>query len=334
MSGIIRKRTGPAGSRILGVGAYRPMTVVSNADICNRLDSTPEWIESRSGISSRRFAIAEESLGAMAATAGGKALASAGVGIADVGCILVATMSHVTQSPSVATDVAARLGAEKAAAFDISAACAGFCHALAVASDMVLAGSARYVLVIGAERMSDIIDPHDRSTAFLFGDGAGAIVVGPSETAGIGPVIWGSDPSARDVIAHDHSYLDWRDNTDLPWPTMRMAGQQVFRWASWQMAPVARAALDEAGITADDLAAFIPHQANIRIINILCRVLALPDTVTVARDVAIHGNTSGASIPLAMDEILASGQVPSGGLALLIGFGAGLVYAAQVVRLP
>ncbi|WP_250284840.1 MULTISPECIES: beta-ketoacyl-ACP synthase III [unclassified Frankia] len=334
MSGIIRKRTGPAGSRILGVGAYRPMTVVSNADICQRLDSTPEWIESRSGIRSRRFATAEESLGAMAATAAGKALASAGVEIADVGCILVATMSHVTQSPSVATDVAARIGAEKATAFDISAACAGFCHGLAIASDMVLAGSARHVLVIGAERMSDIVDPHDRGTAFLFGDGAGAIVVGPSETPGIGPVVWGSDPSARDVIAHDRSYLDWRDNPELPWPTMRMAGQRVFRWASWQMAPVARAALDEAGVTADDLAAFIPHQANIRIINVLCRVLALPGTVTVARDIEVHGNTSGASVPLAMDEILASGQVPSGGLALLIGFGAGLVYAAQVVQLP
>ncbi|KLL12268.1 MULTISPECIES: beta-ketoacyl-ACP synthase III [Protofrankia] len=334
MSGIIRKRTGPAGSRILGVGAYRPMAVVSNADICQRLDSTPEWIESRSGIRSRRFANAEESLGAMAATAAGKALASAGVEVADVGCILVATMSHVTQSPSVATDVAARLGAEKAAAFDISAACAGFCHALAIASDMVLAGSARHVLVIGAERMSDIIDPHDRSTAFLFGDGAGAIVVGPSETTGIGPVVWGSDPSARDAIAHDRSYLDWRDNPELPWPTMRMAGQRVFRWASWQMAPVARAALDEAGITANDLVAFVPHQANIRIINVLCRVLALPGTVTVARDIEVHGNTSGASIPLAMDDILASGQVPSGGLALLIGFGAGLVYAAQVVQLP
>ncbi|AEH11596.1 MULTISPECIES: beta-ketoacyl-ACP synthase III [Protofrankia] len=334
MSGIIRKRTGPAGSRILGVGAYRPMTVVSNADICQRLDSTPEWIESRSGIRSRRFANAEESLGAMAATAAGKALASAGVEVADVGCILVATMSHVIQSPSVATDVAARLGAEKAAAFDISAACAGFCHALAIASDMVLAGSARHVLVIGAERMSDIIDPHDRSTAFLFGDGAGAIVVGPSETAGIGPVVWGSAPSARDAIAHDRSYLDWRDNPELPWPTMRMAGQRVFRWASWQMAPVARAALDEAGITANDLVAFVPHQANIRIINVLCRVLALPGTVTVARDIEVHGNTSGASIPLAMDDILASGQVPSGGLALLIGFGAGLVYAAQVIQLP
>ncbi|WP_255738224.1 beta-ketoacyl-ACP synthase III [Frankia sp. CiP3] len=334
MSGIIQARIRPAGSRILGVGAYRPMKIVSNAEICQRIDSTPEWIESRSGIRSRRFAAVDESLGAMAATAGGKALASAGVGVPDVDCIVVATMSHVTQSPSVATDVANRLGARQAAAFDLSAACAGFCHALAVASDMVLAGSAKYVLVIGAERMSDIIDPHDRGTAFLFGDGAGAIVVGPSETAGIGPVVWGSDSSGRDAIGHDRSYLEWRDNPELPWPTMRMAGQRVYRWASWQMAPVARQALDIAGISADELAAFIPHQANIRIIDMLCKVLALPGTVAVARDVAVHGNTSGASIPLAMDEVLASGAVPSGGLALLIGFGAGLVYAAQVVRLP
>ncbi|WP_131749171.1 beta-ketoacyl-ACP synthase III [Frankia sp. Cppng1_Ct_nod] len=334
MSGRIKTLNRPAGSRILGVGAYRPMRVVSNSEICEQIESTPEWIESRSGIQSRRFAAAEESLGAMAATAGGKALASAGVEIADVGCILVATMSHVTQSPSVATDVAGRLGAENSAAFDIAAACAGFCHALAVASDMVLAGSARYVLVIGAERMSDIIDPHDRGTAFVFGDGAGAIVVGPSETAAIGPVVWGSDPSGRDAIAHDHSYLDWRDNPRLPWPTMRMAGQRVYRWASWQMAPVARRALEVAGITANDLAAFIPHQANVRIINMICKVLDLPETVVVARDIATDGNTSGASIPMAMDRVLASGEVPSGGLALLIGFGAGLVYAAQVVQLP
>ncbi|WP_322781062.1 beta-ketoacyl-ACP synthase III [Frankia sp. Cas4] len=334
MNGIIHTRLRPTGSRILGVGAYRPMKVVLNSEICQQIESTPEWIEARSGIRSRRFATADESLGAMAASAGGKALASAGIEVADVGCIVVATMSHVTQSPSVATDVAGRLGSRNATAFDLSAACAGFCHALAVASDMVVAGSARYVLVIGTERMSDIIDPHDRGTAFLFGDGAGAIVVGPSETTGIGPVVWGSDPSGRDAIGHDHSYLEWRDNPKLPWPTMRMAGQQVYRWASWQMAPVARAALEVAGVDAAELAAFIPHQANIRIINMLCKVLALPDTVTVARDVAIHGNTSGASIPLAMDEVLASGMVPSGGLALLIGFGAGLAYAAQVVRLP
>jgi 3-oxoacyl-[acyl-carrier-protein] synthase-3 len=332
--GIIQRRARPAGSQILGVGAYHPMRIVSNSDVCQRIASTPDWIESRSGIRSRRFAAPEESLGAMAAIAAGKALASAGVAVTDVGCVVIATMSDVMQSPSVATDVAARIGAPQAAAFDVSAACAGFCYALAVASDMILAGSAGYVLVIGTERMSDIIDPHDRGTAFLFGDGAGAVVVGPSETPGIGPVIWGSDASGRDTISHDHSYLEWRDTPTLPWPTMRMAGQRVYRWASWQMGPVARQALEVAGVGVDDLAAFIPHQANIRIINMLCKILALPDTVAVARDITIHGNTSGASIPIAMDGVLASGRVPTGGLALLIGFGAGLVYAAQVVRLP
>ncbi|WP_045876814.1 beta-ketoacyl-ACP synthase III [Pseudofrankia sp. DC12] len=330
----LRSPAGPAGARILGVGAYRPPRVVSNAEISLAIDSSDEWIVSRSGIRSRRFAGADEPLGGMAAGAAGKAMAHAGISAADLSCVLVATMSNVVQSPSLATDVAARLGAEGVAAFDVSAACAGFSYALAMANDMIRAGSARYVVVIGAERMTDIIDPHDRGTAFLFGDGAGAVVVGPSGTAGIGPVVWGSDVSKRDVIGHDSSYLRWRESPELPWPVMRMDGPQVFRWASWQMAPVAQRALAAAGIEASDLAAFIPHQANIRIIDTMCRVLRLPKSVVVARDIATTGNTSGASIPLAMEDLLARQQAPSGGLALLVGFGAGLVYAAQVVRLP
>jgi 3-oxoacyl-[acyl-carrier-protein] synthase III len=334
VSGISTGVDRPRGTRLLGLGVYRPVRVVDNEEICVRLDSSPEWIESRSGIRSRRFASADETLATMAATAGGKALGHAGIDPADLGCVVVATMSHVTQTPSLATKVAEQLGAVNAAAFDVSAACAGFCHAVAVASDMVLAGTASHVLVVGAERMSDIIDPSDRGTAFLFGDGAGAVVVGRSDTVGIGPVVWGADGSGRQLIAHDHSYLEWRDDPALPWPTMRMAGPQVYRWASWQMAPVARRALAAAGVAPESLAAFIPHQANVRIIDLLCRELALPDSVAVARSIATDGNTSAASIPLAMSDLLGSGRVNPGDLALLIGFGAGLTYAAQVVTLP
>ncbi len=334
MIGIKAVADRPRGSRLLGVGIYRPARVVDNEEICATLESTPEWIESRSGIRSRRFAAPDETLATMAATAGGKALSHAGIDPADLGCVVLATMSHVTQTPSLASKVADQVGAITAAAFDVSAACAGFCHALAVASDMVLAGTARYVLVVGAERMSDIIDPHDRGTAFLFGDGAGAVVVGPSDTPGIGAVAWGSDGSGHELIAHDHSYLEWRDNPGTPWPTMRMAGPQVYRWASYQMAPVARQALTSAGVEPEDLAAFIPHQANVRIIDLLCRALKLPDTVAVGRSIVTDGNTSAASIPLAMADLLTSGRANPGELALLIGFGAGLTYAAQVVQLP
>jgi 3-oxoacyl-[acyl-carrier-protein] synthase-3 len=215
---------------------------------------------------------------------------------------------------------------------DVSTACAGFTYAISLASDMVRGGSARNVLVVGAETMSNIIDPTDRGTAFIFGDGAGAVVIGPSSTPAIGPTIWGSDASQWEAIRSDHSWSQYRDGAT--WPMMRMAGPKVFRWAIWEMAPVAQKAIDAAGIEIGELAAFIPHQANMRIINQMAKQLRLPEHVVIARDIAEAGNTSGASIPMAMARLLDEGQVASGGLALLIGFGAGLSYAAQVVELP
>jgi 3-oxoacyl-[acyl-carrier-protein] synthase III len=197
----------------------------------------------------------------------------------------------------------------------------------------VRGGSAEHVLVIGCEKLSDFTDSYDRSTAFIFGDGAGAVVIGPSGEPGIGPTVWGSDGSAYDVITQRASWIDVRDH-NVEFPTLTMQGQKVFRWAVWQMAPVALKALEAAGITADDLDAFIPHQANLRIVDSMVKTLKLPPHVPVAHDIRETGNTSAASIPLAMERMLESGEAKSGGLALLIGFGAGLVYAAQVVRLP
>jgi 3-oxoacyl-[acyl-carrier-protein] synthase III len=326
--------TGAAHARMLGVGAYRPRRVVTNAEICEHIDSTDEWIQARSGIVERRFAGADETVQSMSVAASREALRHADVDPQQIGCIVVATVSHLMQTPAVATLIADELGATPAAAFDISAACAGFCYGVALGSDMVRAGTAKYVLAIGVERLSDITDRTDRSTAFIFADGAGAAVIGPSDEPGIGPVVWGSDGEKYDLIRQRESWMDVID-ADVPsMPHLRMEGNPVFRWASYEMAKVAREALDRAGVKVDDLDAFIPHQANMRITDAMSRALKLPEHVKVARDIASQGNTSAASVPLAMDRMLRDGEIKSGDTALLIAFGAGLAYAAQVVTIP
>jgi len=334
MAKQIQSPAGPAHARILGVGGYRPSRVVTNEQICQVIDSTDEWITTRTGIKERRWATAEETVGMMAIGAAGKALAAAGIEPERLGLVIISTVTHLAQTPSLAALVANELGAVDAAAFDISAACAGFCHGLALAQDAVRGGSAEYVLVIGVERLSDLTDMNDRSTAFIFGDGAGAAVVGPSDAPAIGPVVWGADGAQYDAIGQTFDWDELREQPEKGFPALRMNGQQVFRWASYQMVPVAKKALERAGITSDDLDAFIPHQANMRITDAMIKALKLPEHVPVARDIAQTGNTSAASIPLAMERMLEEGEAPHGGLALLIGFGAGLVYAAQVVELP
>jgi 3-oxoacyl-[acyl-carrier-protein] synthase III len=321
-------------ARIVGVGGYRPARVVGNEEIVQKIDSTDEWIRERSGIVTRHHAGPEETIVEMATIAAEKALANAGVTPDQIGCVILATVTHLSQTPAAATFVGARIGAVGAAAFDISAACAGFCHGLELASNMVRLGTAGHVVVIGVERLSDMVDPHDRSVAFIFGDGAGAAVVGPSDVPGIGPVVWGANGEQADAIIQDAPWDVFRDDPDHKFPSLQMAGQRVFRWAVYEMAPVAQEALDRAGVTADELDAFIPHQANLRIVDAMARKLELPDHVAIARDVVDTGNTSAASIPLAMERMLLRGDAPHGGTALLIGFGAGLAYAAQVVTLP
>jgi len=330
--------TGAPHARVLGVGAYRPERVVPNSDVVDAIDSSDEWIQQRSGIKSRRWAGPEESVKMMSVAASRLALERAGLDARQIDCVVVATVSHLLQTPAVATAIAHELGTEQAAAFDISAACSGFCHGISLASDFIRAGSARHVLVIGVERMTDILDLSDRGTAFIFGDGAGAAVVGPSDTPGIGPVVWGSDGEQFDLIRQRE---DWRDvvgTTEAPgsgvMPHLVMEGNPVFRWASFAMAKIGQQALDKAGITLDDLDVFVPHQANMRIIDAMARSMKLPAHVRIARDVAEQGNTSAASVPLALDRMYADGDARSGDTALLIAFGAGLAYAAQVVTLP
>ncbi|GGR03695.1 ketoacyl-ACP synthase III [Streptomyces netropsis] len=334
MTAKIKPAKGTPYARILGVGGYRPVRVVPNEEILKHIDSSDEWIRSRSGIATRHWAGPDETVAAMSIEAAGKAIADAGITPEQVGGVIVSTVSHFKQTPAIATEIAHKIGAGKPAAFDISAGCAGFGYGLTLAKGMVTDGSAEYVLVIGVERLSDLTDLEDRSTAFLFGDGAGAVVVGPSKEPAIGPTVWGSEGDKADTIKQTIAWDAYREETEVRFPALTQEGQAVFRWAVFEMAKVAQQALDEAGVSPEDLDVFIPHQANMRIIDSMVKTLKLPDTVTVARDVETTGNTSAASIPLAMERLLATGAAKSGDTALVIGFGAGLVYAATVVTLP
>ena len=320
-------------SRIYSLGAARGDLVVTNDDIAGPIDSSDEWIRQRTGIITRRRAGKDQSLMDMAVVASNEAIKRAGIDPQEIGAVIFSTISHPYQTPSAASLLADKIGANPAPAFDISAACAGYCYGIAQADALVRSGVAKYVLVVGGEKLSDFIDPTDRSISFLLADGAGAAIIGPSDTPGIAPTVWGSDGSHWDSVSMTASLLDFRDG-EATWPTLRQDGLKVFKWAVWEMVKVAKEALVVAGVKAEDLSALVTHQANIRIIDELVKQLQLPENVVVARDIINTGNTSAASIPLAMDQILKDGVVKPGGLALQIGFGAGLAFAAQVVVLP
>lgn len=341
----LRASRGAAFSKIMGIGGYRPRRIVDNAEICTYIDSSDEWIRTRSGIVERRWASPDETIAMMSVSAARRALERAGVEPGQVDTVIVATVTHLSQTPAVATTIADELGAKGAAAFDISAACAGFCYMVAMADALIRSGASKYVAIIGVERLSDLTDVHDRSTAFIFADGAGAAVIGPSDVPSIGPVVWGSDGEQADLIAqtepwdtaiprHERVRGDLETDTTVTWPTLRMDGNPVFKWASYAMAKTAAEAMDAAGVRPEDLDVFVPHQANNRITDAMFRALKLPGDVVIARDIIRHGNTSAASIPLAIETLLESGEARSGQTALIIGFGAGLVYAGQVITLP
>lgn len=327
-------RRGPEFSRILGLGVARGENLVTNDDIAGPIESSDEWIRQRTGISTRVRANAETSVLDLAERASRDAIAKAGIAGEEIDTVILSTITYPHMTPGGAPTLADRLGATPAAAWDISAACAGYCYAIGQADALVRSGQSRNVLVVGAEKMSDFIDPTDRSISFLLGDGAGAVVIGASETPGIGPTVWGSDGAGAELIRQTNSWLEVREDRSLPFPTLRQEGQSVFKWASFKMAPVASAAIEAAGLTPNDIKAFIPHQANVRIIDQMVKQIGLPEHVAVARDIADSGNTSAASIPLATERLYRDGAVSSGDLALQIGFGAGLVYAAQVIELP
>ncbi len=257
----------------------------------------------------------------MASEASRKAIADAGVDPSAVGLVVLATCSMPQSIPGGAAQVAEAIGAiGEVGAYDVNAACAGFCYALSTAADAVRLGTVDYAVVAASERLSDVVDWTDRSSAILFGDGAGAIVIGPTVEAGIGPVVWGSDGTGHELIAMDSS------------GHLRIEGPAVFRWAT-SLAGVARAACEAAGVDPSELAALIPHQANLRIINSLAKQLGATDAV-VADDVITSGNTSAASVPLALSQLRADGRVAKGDLALTLAFGGGLTYAGAVIAVP
>jgi beta-ketoacyl ACP synthase len=330
----IAATSGPTNIGLLSVGSYRPERVVTNDELCENIDSSDEWIFTRTGIKTRRFARRDESVTSMATAAGLEAIAKASLEPADIDCVIVATSTHFTQTPPCAPAVATALGAGGVPAFDVSAGCAGFGYALGVAADMVRGGTAAKVLVLGSEKLSPTVDMTDRSNCFIFADGAAGVVVGETPDQGIGPTIWGSDGAQATAIRQDIEWIDFLDNRTGERPYLRLEGSAVFRWAAFEMGKVGRQAMDAAGVRPDEIDVFLPHQANSRINEVLAKSLDLRADAVVANDIEHTGNTSAASIPLAMAELLSTGAAKAGDLALLLGYGAGLSYAAQVVRLP
>jgi 3-oxoacyl-[acyl-carrier-protein] synthase-3 len=311
-------------ARVVGVGAARPAFAVSGTELVAPFGKSAEWLKERTGITGLRRIVAPQTLLELAVSAAQDALVSAGLTAGEVDAILVATCSG---SPRGEASLSERLGAliaPRAVAYDVNAACSGFCYALSTAEAMTTMGAADVVLVVGAEQMSSMIDPEDLGTSILFGDGAGAFVVAACDPAdhGIGPVAWSSDGAQCGVLMIPEGST-----------ALRMAGPQVFRWAVDEVPKVAAQAMALAGVTAQEIDVFVPHQANLRIIDAVTRRLDLGHA-TVASDVVEAGNTSAASIPMAVDALQSNGQARSGQLALLAGFGAGLSIAAQVIRLP
>jgi 3-oxoacyl-[acyl-carrier-protein] synthase-3 len=313
------------GSRVVSVGHYQPEKILTNDDLAKIVETTDEWIVSRVGIKERRIAAKDEKVADMAVKAAEQALAASGYGPTDIDMVIVATVSAKDVCPNTACRVAEALGIPSPAAIDVNTACSGFEYALAQADMAVKTGSATRAIVVGAEKLTAVTDWEDRSSCVLFGDGAGAVVVeGTDDPAlAVGPVVWGSEPSMSDVI---------RIEEDIPF--IKQAGQTVFRWATTQLAPLVERVAEAADVKVSELAAFVPHQANLRIIQGIAKRLDFSEDCVVAEDIVYSGNTSAASVPLALSKLVESGKVASGAPILLFGFGGGLTYAGQVIRCP
>ncbi|WP_010534710.1 beta-ketoacyl-ACP synthase III [Brachybacterium squillarum] len=333
MTVSLRAQPTVAGSKILAYGAARGDLVVPNDDLVGPIDSSDEWIRQRTGIVTRHRASAEVGVKDLALTAGREAVERSGIAIDELDAIIVSTISFPYPTPSLATLLAGELGRPDVIAYDISAACAGFCYGIGQADSLIRSGSSRNVLVIGAEKLSDFVSPTDRTISFLLGDGAGAAVVGASEVPMIGPTVWGSDGDNWNTIRMTGSLTDFRDG-NAEWPTLEQDGRTVFRWAVWHTAQKVREMLELSGLTVEDVDVFVPHQANMRIVDELAKQLGLGDDVVIGRDIAETGNTSAASVPLATHRLLEEGKAKSGDVLVQFGFGAGLAYAGQVVVLP
>ncbi|WP_328647107.1 ketoacyl-ACP synthase III [Amycolatopsis sp. NBC_00348] len=319
------------GTRAVSFGHYQPVRVVTNDELSAALGTSDAWITERVGVRTRHLAAPGESVADMATAAAGDALRRAGRTASDVDLVIVATCTAFDRMPSVAAQVAERLGIAEPGVFDLNAACSGFSYALAAADHAIRAGASQRAIVVGVDKMSDFLDWTDRSTCVIFGDGAGAALVeaadGIDRIGGIGPVVWGSNPAKGQSIT-----LGSPGPHSLP-ATFRQEGAAVYRWATTALAPIARKACARAGIDPGDLGGIVTHQANTRIIAALARDIGARDAV-VATDVAESGNTSAASIPLALSKLLERREIPAGAPVLLFGFGAGLTYAGQVITCP
>ena len=316
---------------VKGVGHYLPDRIVPNAELEARVQTTDEWIRTRSGIERRHFAADGQTTSDLGARAALAAMADAGIGPDDLDAIILATSTPDLTFPSAATMVQAAIGMHRGFAYDLQAVCAGFVFALANADALIRSGMARRVLVIGAETFSRLMDWTDRSTCVLFGDGAGALVLeaaegaGTSDDRGILSVDLNSDGRYRDLL-----YVDGGTSTGTT-GLLRMQGKEVFRHAVEKLAETAHAALGKAGLTGEDVDWIVPHQANIRIIEGTARRMQVPMERVVVT-VQDHGNTSAASIPLALSVGQARGQIKPGDLIVTEAIGGGLAWGAVVLR--
>jgi len=321
--------------RIVATGAYVPERVLTNEELTRTVDTTDEWIYTRTGIRERRIAASNQATSDMAAEAARRALAESGIEPGDVEQIIVATCTPDMLFPSTACYVQRAIGATRASCMDLSAACSGFLYAMETARQFIVSGSVRTSLVIGAEKMSGVVDWSDRSTCVLFGDGAGAAILQPTDTGrGIMSTIMGSDGSLSDLLTipgggSRHPLTG--EMLDQRLQYVKMAGREVFKHAVTHMAEAAEQALEQCGVTIDDVACIIPHQANARIIQAIGQRIGAP-IEKIFVNVDRYGNTSAASIIIALDEAAKCGRIQRGDLVLMVVFGAGFTWAASLIE--
>ena len=303
---------------IVGIGRYLPEKIVTNHDLEKILDTSDEWIRTRTGIEERRIAADDVYTSDMAFAAAQKAIHDAGITADEIDLILVATVTPDLPFPSVACRIQERLGAKKAAAMDVSAACAGFMYGIVTAKQFIESEVYKYVLVVGVEKLSKITDWNDRNTAVLFGDGAGAAIIGPvSENRGILSFELGADGTGAKHLYQDEYII--------------MNGREVFKFAVRQMGESCEHVLEKAGLTKEDVDFLIPHQANIRIMEASRQRLELPDE-KMSKTVKKYGNTSSASIPISIVEEVEAGKIKDDDLIVMVGFGGGLTWGAIAIR--
>ncbi len=319
---------------MLGIGYHLPKTVRTNADIEKMVETTDEWIQTRTGIKERRIAADGEMTSDLSVEAARKALADANLKPTDLDMILVATMTPDMPCPSTACLIQAKLGAPQAAALDVAAACSGFVYALICGQGLVASGTYKHVLVVGAEVLSRVIDWKDRSTCVLFGDGAGAAVLGPVEDGGILSTFLGADGTKADLLNVPGGGVQQpasHETVDNRLHYLKMNGTEIFKVATRTMAECASQAIERAGLTADDVTCVIPHQANMRIISAVMNRLKVP-MEKVYLNVDRYGNMSAASTIVALCEAVRDGRVKKGDVVVLVAFGAGLTWGSLAVK--